>query len=216
MTNWHDWFSGLVAENGDSPEAAHYDSVRSFEIRQRLVLDWIGNVQNKTILDIGAATGHFSQPLAAQNTVIGADFVAEMLGYAANKGLLPLLADGMKLPLQDKSVDIIICVGVLQHIDNIEHFFRELLRVKKPDGQLYLVTLNQDSWVRKLYYMLPSNQETMHTYQIPQLVRLVSEIAPQEAVDSGVIYYPAPGYRRVGRQPGLSKFLSTAFCIRVG
>jgi ubiquinone/menaquinone biosynthesis C-methylase UbiE len=216
MTDWQAWFQQAVEEGGDSPAASHYDSLRSFRVRQRMILDWIGDVHGKTILDVGPGAGHFSQPLTRHNQVIGLDFVPTMLHYAANKGMLPVQANGMQLPFESESMDIVICVGVLQHIDDTESFIKELLRVRKPDGQVYLETLNRDSLVRKLYYLLPWNHEFMHTYQMGELMGQFRRLAPQADVNVAEIYYPLPSYRRVGRNPGVSRYLSTAFAIRIG
>jgi ubiquinone/menaquinone biosynthesis C-methylase UbiE len=216
MTDWQTWFQKSVSESGDSLEASHYDSARSFLIRQRLVLDWLGDVRGKTILDVGPGAGHFCAPLTAHNTVIGVDFVPDMLKFSANKGLLPAQADGMQLPFASQSLDVVICVGVLQHIERSSDFLKELLRVRKSDGQLYLVTLNRDSLVRWLYYRLTPNKEIMLTYTMPDLLARFRELAPGASVEAAAIYYPLPGYRRVGTNPGISRYLSTALGIRVG
>ena len=216
MTDWQSWFQQSVSKSGDSLEASHYDSARSFRIRQRLVLDWLGDVRGKTILDVGPGAGHFCQPLTAQNTVIGVDFVPDMLHFSANKGLLPVQADGMCLPLPTQSMDVVICVGVLQHIERSSDFLKELLRVRKSDGQLVLVTLNGESLVRWLYYRLTSDTEIMLTYTMNDLLARFREFAPDAPCEAAAIYYPLPGYRRVGTNPRVSRFLSTALGIRVG
>lgn len=214
MTDWLSWFQESVDAHGDSVESSHYDSARSFYTQQRAVLNWIGDVKDKKILDLGPGTGHFSQSLTVQNTVIGVDFVPQMLHFCAEKGILPVQANGMTLPFATGSMDIIICAGVLQHIDDAVSFLRELLRVRKPDGQLYLTTLNQESLARRLYYTLTPNVETMHTYQLPTLTQKLRQLAPSAKVESTVIYYPLPGYRRANTY--LDRLLSTAFTVRVG
>ena len=216
MTDWQTWFQQSVSQSGDSLEASHYDSARSFRIRQRLVLDWLGEVRGRRILDVGPGAGHFCAPLTAQNTVFGVDFVPDMLKFSANKGLLPAQADGMRLPFAAQSMDVVICVGVLQHIERSSDFLKELLRVRKSDGQLYLVTLNGDSLVRWLYYRLTPNQEIMLTYSMPDLLTRFRDFAPEARVEAAAIYYPLPGYRRVGTHPGISRYFSTALGIRVG
>lgn len=215
-TNWREWFQQNVSQSGDSLESAHYDSPRSFYIRQQVVMDWLGSIRGKTVVDIGVATGHFSAPLADGNQVIGIDFVADMLRHAANKAIAPLQADGMQLPLANHSADVVICVGVLQHIDDTDAFLGELLRIRKPDGHIYLVTLNKDSLIRKAYYALPQHTETMHTYSMPGLIAQFQRLAPGTPVEAAAIYYPFPGYRRVGAKPWLSRYLATVLAIRVG
>ncbi len=213
MTDWAGWFHDSVSQFGDSVESSHYDSARSFYTQQRLVLNWIGEVRGKIILDLGPGTGHFSQSLTAQNTVIGVDFVPQMLKFCAEKGFWVVQANGMTLPLPDQSMDIIICAGVLQHIDDSLSFLKELLRVRKPDGQLYLTTLNQDSIVRRLYYLLTPNVETMHAYEAPTLAKTLQQLSPESKIESAMIYYPFPGYRHAASV--VDRLLSTAFTLRV-
>jgi ubiquinone/menaquinone biosynthesis C-methylase UbiE len=213
--NWREWFQDSVDERGDTIAASHYDSNRAFKVRQRAVLDWLGEVRGLKILDVGPGAGYFCQPLTQHNTVVGVDFIPKMLKYSANKGLLPAQADGLHLPFASGTFDAVICVGVLQHIDASTDFLAELLRVTKSDGQIYLETLNGDSLVRWLYYRLTPNKEFMHTYRIPDLVGRFKKLAPQRGANAATVYYPLPGYRRVGSAPGLSRYLSTAFVIRV-
>src|SRR5690606_32632375 len=110
--NWREWFQQSVDERGDSIAASHYDSDRAFLIRQRAVLEWLGDVRGLRILDVGPGAGHFCQPLTAHNQVIGLDFVPTMLTYSAQKGLLPVQGNGLELPFADKTFDALICVGV--------------------------------------------------------------------------------------------------------
>lgn len=213
MTDWARWFQDSVSQFGDTVQASHYDSPRSFFTQQRVVLNWIGDVRGKTILDLGPGTGHFSQSLVAHNRVIGVDFVPQMLKFCVEKGFLVIQANGMRLPVPSSSMDIIICAGVLQHIDDYPSFLKELLRVRKPDGQLYLTTLNKESLVRRLYYMLTPNVETMHTYEVSKLAQMLQELAPETKVESAMIYYPFPGYRHTDSP--IDRLLSTAFTLRV-
>lgn len=213
MIDWANWFQDSVSQFGDSVESSHYDSARSFYTQQRLVLNWIGEVRGKTILDLGPGTGHFSQTLTARNTVIGVDFVPQMLKYCTEKGFQVIQANGMTLPLPAQSMDIIICAGVLQHIDDSLSFLKELLRARKPDGQIYLTTLNKESIVRRLYYLLTPNVETMHSYEVRHLTQTLQQLSPESKVESAMIYYPLPGYRHT--DSGIDRLLSTAFTLRV-
>ncbi len=215
MTHWRAWFQDTVSSAGDSIAASHYDSQRSFRARQRLVLDWIGDLQGKIVVDIGPGAGHFCAPLALHNRVIGVDFVPQMLQYAANKGLVPVQGDAHSLPVASARADVVICVGVLQHSDQPDELLRELLRICKPGGTIYLVTLNRESLVRYLYYRLTLADEIMHTYRMVDLMERFEIMGPGVQAQAGAIYYPFVGVRRVGRHPGASRWLSTAFALRV-
>ena len=103
-------------------------------------------------LDLGAGTGDLSFALARRAPharVIAADFSAGMLAEAQRKAaashvgrhVLPLLADGMRLPLADESVDAIVSGWVLRNVQDVDELLRECRRVLRPGGRVALLDL---------------------------------------------------------------------------
>lgn len=215
MTEWRTWFQRSVDESGDTIAAAHYDSDRSFRLNQRSVLERLRGIKGQWILDIGPATGHFCQPLTHDNRVIGVDFIRDMLKFAQGRGLIPVQGDGLHLPFGTASMDVVICVGVLQHIDQTDAFLQELLRVRRPDGQLFLLTLNQQSVVRFIYNTVTRHPQNMHTHAIGDLAARLRRFAPSSQIDAATLYYPLPAYQWVGVKPWVSQYLSTSILLRV-
>jgi SAM-dependent methyltransferase len=54
------------------------------------------------------------------------------------------------LPLRDQSVDVCICISVIEHGVDLDRFFHEVARITRPGGRLFLTF---DYWERSL----PSN-----------------------------------------------------------
>lgn len=59
-----------------------------------------------------------------------------------------IVGDVHDLPLEDASVDAIICIAVLEHVEEPQKAVREMYRVLKPGGYLYI-------YVPFLYYYHP-------------------------------------------------------------
>lgn len=89
--------------------------------------------QKGVILNLGCGTGRFME-----FSTIGADFSEEMLAVAKTK--FPdkqfLISPAHQLPIEDESVDTIICFHVIMHLSKeyTEEIFKEVHRILKPGG----------------------------------------------------------------------------------
>lgn len=126
---------------------AYLDSLRSAE-----VFDPAG----RTVVDIGCGGGLFAEELARLGmNVIGVDPAEASLQaartHARNSGLDIdyRLGVGEDLPLEDSSVDMAVCVDVLEHVDDIGVVLRETARVLRAGGLYLFDTVNRTplSWL---------------------------------------------------------------------
>ncbi len=93
----------------------------------------------QSILDIGIGTGLSSLLFhKAGLKIFGIDMSSEMLAVCKNKGISEELKiqDLTKTPypFNESSINHAICVGVLNHFDNIEPVFSETSRILKDKG----------------------------------------------------------------------------------
>jgi SAM-dependent methyltransferase len=49
-----------------------------------------------------------------------------------------LVGDGHRLPFRDDDLDGVICTGVLEHVNNMDAVTREMWRVTRPGGLVYV------------------------------------------------------------------------------
>jgi SAM-dependent methyltransferase len=142
---WPGNFDGASPEIRDTEASNEYFSVKNFRFFKSAVLNLLGPVENASILDVGCGTGHFSQPLAQKNRLVGLDILPGMLMLARRKGLSPVRASAERLPFRDGRFDIALANSVIQLIREGREFIGELMRVLKPGGRLVLGTINAES-----------------------------------------------------------------------
>lgn len=99
---------------------------------------YIENLQNiPTVLGIGAAYGSELKPILHKSDSI---FILESTDkYHKNTELdqkISYISPGPTgaIPLEDNSIDLATCFGVLHHIPNVSFFLQEISRVLKPKG----------------------------------------------------------------------------------
>jgi len=96
------------------------------------------------ILDAGCGTGYLAAGLRRARPeayVTGADLSAGMLGRAREAGAHPLVqADAARLPFADRSYDLVVARGVLQHLPDVTAALTEWRRVLAPGGAVVLVS----------------------------------------------------------------------------
>jgi SAM-dependent methyltransferase len=122
-------------------------------------IDWLAEalalVPRRTVLEVGAGTGKFTEQLIGTGaTIVAVEPVAEM--RAAFVGALPDIAvidaAAEALPLTDSSVDAIVAAQAFHWFDT-GPALAEFHRVLRPGGRLGLVWNIRDTevdWVREL------------------------------------------------------------------
>ena len=95
-----------------------------------------------TALDLGSSTGFIADELrVAGAEVIGLDIDEPGLSAARRrfpKGVLWLRADGTRIPLPDRSVDLVVFNQIYEHVVDPDAVMSEIRRVLKTDGVAYL------------------------------------------------------------------------------
>jgi ubiquinone/menaquinone biosynthesis C-methylase UbiE len=114
------------------------------------MLNWVGNLRGKRVLDIGIASGRFVLSFAEKEAdIYGVDICQEVINDVTRrldeKGLNARLirSDAEATPFQDNYFDIINCQQVLLHLPNKINALREIIRILKPGGILILDMTNK-------------------------------------------------------------------------
>ena len=137
-------FEELV-DNFESPERDKWQKPED-------VIDLLGEINNKTIMDIGAGTGYFAFRMAARGAnVIAADVDDRFLTYIEDKNKRN---DGNQVIirktkyddplLKAEEVDHVIIVNTYHHIDDRVEYFKKVAQGLKEDGSLMIVDYKKE------------------------------------------------------------------------
>ena len=90
-------------------------------------------------LDAGCGTGSNAQFLRKTDDYVGVDAIKEALLYSQRRQLPNLIQSDLKqLGFKDNSFDRIVCLDVIEHIDDDRQALNELKRLLSPHGTLIL------------------------------------------------------------------------------
>ncbi|MGF1459707.1 MAG: bifunctional 2-polyprenyl-6-hydroxyphenol methylase/3-demethylubiquinol 3-O-methyltransferase UbiG [Leptolyngbyaceae cyanobacterium] len=123
-----------------------------FQYFDRFVPDW----QRLTVLDVGCGGGYTCEFLAQRGAIVtGLDQSAACIyaakAHARQSGLTVDYTVGLSenLPFPDNTFDVVVCVDVLEHVQDVERAIAEISRVIKPQGWFCFDTINR-TWQSRL------------------------------------------------------------------
>lgn len=91
-------------------------------------------LEGARILDVACGTGYYLRQLG-KGRLYGLDYSPEMLQIASGEGGASLvLGDAHHLPFKSGSIDLVICIGLLEYLGDRDAALRELRRVLRNNG----------------------------------------------------------------------------------
>lgn len=142
------------------------------EVMNKIMIDEIGELKGKTVLDAGCGDGFFIPNLIKKRPkkVIGID-ISKWLIDIAKKEIKKKNVEFQQMDLtkrlkfKDNFFDVIISYNVLQEVRDISTSFKELARALKKGGKLII------SITHPLYHLFVSGVETKNKDPIENLKR---------------------------------------------
>ena len=116
-----------------------------------------------TILDVGTGTGVFVpyllKKIGCKGRIVCLDFAEEMLRIAKAKGfngnISYLCADIENSQLPDRSFDAVACYSIFPHFRDKLKIFREINRLLKIGGKLFIFHTDSRQAINEIHRSLP-------------------------------------------------------------
>ncbi len=130
-------------------------------------------VEGKIVLDIASGSGYGTKLLAQKaKKVFGVDVSEDSVVYSRENfsanNIEYKVGDGIRIPLDDASVDVVVSFETIEHIEDYAKFMLEVKRVLKSDGALVLSTPNELEFA-------DGNHFHLHEFGYEELKSLVSK-----------------------------------------
>jgi len=129
--------------------------------RMSKALSWLDDLRlfgSSRILDAGCGAGKLAHEAAKRGYhVFGMDYSYGMLVKVSSTrnregqhNAIPFQGDIESVPLENSSLDVIICLGVISYLKSEEEALRELVRILKPGGVLVLSITNKARLISRM------------------------------------------------------------------
>lgn len=116
----------------------------------RVLADFLGEerLEALSVLDVGAGTGYMDHELAPSlGRVLGLDIDAAAIDQALRltrrDNLEFRVGNGLDLPIEDGSFDVVLCAHVYEHVPDPLRLMDEINRVLRPGGICYFAAGNR-------------------------------------------------------------------------
>jgi ubiquinone biosynthesis O-methyltransferase len=170
-------------------------------LERQLVLELAGDVDGRSILDIGCGDGEFAFALERRGAIVeGIDASADMIATASaraqdeNADVSFQVAIAQRLPFPDGQFDIVTAITILCFVDDADPVFQEIARVLRPGGRLIIGELGKwSTWAagRRIRAWLGSRLWRLGRFRTASELRHLAEgVGLIVETVRGAIYYP--------------------------
>lgn len=146
--------AGEVADRYDAWAGSYDDDLDAWSYRAPEVVAEAVVTRHpdaRSVLDVGCGTGLVGTALRGRGCaarIVGLDISEASLRIADRTGAYESLERAdlqQRLPVEDDGVDVLVCVGVMTYLPDVEAVWREFARVVRPGG-IVVATQREDLW----------------------------------------------------------------------
>ena len=174
----------------------------------------LGDVRGRDVLDLGCGTGRHTAWLAeAGARVTAVDFSEKMLERARHKvpaGDVRFVIHDLHhpLPFDDASFDAVVSGLVLEHLRDLDGFFREAHRVLRPRGRAVVSAMHPAMFLRdsRARFTDPDSGEVVAPGSLPHRLGDFVMAAVRAGFTLGGVDEYVPGAEFVRRFPRAERY----------
>lgn len=99
------------------------------------------------ILDLGSFDGFISyniMRIIPNLKILVMDIDMSGLQIAKERGMNTLYGSALELPIKDNQIDVVLCLDLIEHIEEDDKLIKEIFRITKKDGKVILTTPMED------------------------------------------------------------------------
>lgn len=181
----------------------------------------LGDVNGKTVVDYGCGTGENSVFIAHHGgNVKGIDISKELIDLAKKRVELHNIADktefmvgsAYEMPLPDESVDVVLGIAILHHLD-LELSAKEVFRVLKKGGRaIFQEPVRNSKFIGFVRDLIPYKQPDLSPFERPLTDAELEKFAEKFlGYKSKEFYFPIVNLVRI--LPGLSQYFEQSIEI---
>ncbi|MBI3769876.1 MAG: methyltransferase domain-containing protein [Deltaproteobacteria bacterium] len=134
-----------IASHFDRTATDYRTDIAENDGRARAVLERLGPLNGKRVLDAGAGKGRYAALLQRHwpdAAITALDVSAEMLRHVP-AGIARVQNSLLDMPFPDGHFDAVLCIEALEHAVQIPEAVRELVRVLAPGGTIVIIDKNK-------------------------------------------------------------------------
>lgn len=189
------WTDDLTNFHADTADSNHFIDRASRQNAVNQLVKHLAGVEAPVIMEIGCLAGLTLRQIREtmpQAFVIGADYVREPLEQLAiTMPDVPFIQfDLVKCPLPDNSLDAVVLLNVLEHIENDGEALRQLYRILKPGG-IAVIEVPAGPNLYDVYDKLLMHHRR---YALGQLIKLTRSAGFQTLQRSHLAFFLYPGF----------------------
>ena len=150
----------------------------------RALVDFVVEHAGGSVLDLGCGLGGYSRALAEHGLDVRAlDVVPDYVERARSIGVDAELYDGERIPMEDESVDTVILLEVVEHLDDPARLLREARRVARRGVLVTTPNCTQDFGEVPVEFSHMLDVDHRHFFTEASLRRLLDDVFGSSVVE---------------------------------